>query len=124
MDRKLEVPGRHYLANGRRVAKVPSTITAACRQKRASKKIAFLYCVFLSFPTKVSESHERGEGDHHELRSLRTKVEAQKHRKVTTTKEHKSAVMLARRQAKRKFLRKLEGRPQRNHKRAVQGAQQ
>ena len=45
----------------------------------------------------MSESHERGEGDHHELRSLRTKVEAQKHRKVTTTKEPVSEAMLARR---------------------------
>ena len=45
----------------------------------------------------MSESHERGEGDYHELRSLRTKVEAQKHRKATTTKEAISALMLARR---------------------------
>ena len=49
------------------------------------------------FPTKVSESRERGEGDYHEVRSGRTKVEAQKHRKVTTTKGHKSDAMLARR---------------------------
>ena len=49
------------------------------------------------FPTKVSESRERGEGDYHEVRSLRTKMKTRFTPKVTTTKGQDSGVMLARR---------------------------
>ncbi len=41
------------LANGRRVAKVPRTITAACAEKRGSEKIAIVYCVFKEFERKL-----------------------------------------------------------------------
>ena len=49
------------------------------------------------FPTKVSESRERRDGDYHEVRSLRTNMKTRFTPKVTTTKEVVSEPMLARR---------------------------
>ena len=49
------------------------------------------------FPTKVSESRERGDGDYHEVRSGRTNMKTRFTPKVTTTKGLDSEVMLARR---------------------------
>ena len=49
------------------------------------------------FPTKVSESRERGDGDYHEVRSGRTNMKTQFTPKVTTTKDFDSEAMLARR---------------------------
>ena len=49
------------------------------------------------FPTKVSESRERGEGDYHEVCSLRTNMKTRFTPKVTTTKGPDSGLMLARR---------------------------
>ena len=49
------------------------------------------------FPTKVSESRERGDGDYHEVRSLRTNMKTRFTPKVTTTKGAISEMMLARR---------------------------
>ena len=49
------------------------------------------------FPTKVSESRERGDGDYHEVRSLRTNMKTRFTPKVTTTKGVDSGAMLARR---------------------------
>ena len=49
------------------------------------------------FPTKVSESRERGDGDYHEVRSGRTNMKTRFAPKVTTTKQPISGLMLARR---------------------------
>ena len=49
------------------------------------------------FPTKVSESRERGDGDYHEVRSGRTNMKTRFTPKVTTTKGQVSEHMLARR---------------------------
>ena len=49
------------------------------------------------FPTKVSESRERGDGDYHEVRSGRTNMKTRFTPKVTTTKDVDSGLMLARR---------------------------
>ena len=49
------------------------------------------------FPTKVSESRERGDGDYHEVRSGRTNMKTRFTPKVTTTKGLNSGPMLARR---------------------------
>ena len=61
-----------------------------------------MYCVFLTFPIKVSESRERGDGDYHELRSGRTNIETRFTPKVTTTKGFNSEGMLARRRNEKK----------------------
>ena len=57
------------------VAKVPRTITAAQRHFRAVQKVDQNICVLLSELAKVTVLAESREGDMHDLRSLRTKVD-------------------------------------------------
>ena len=63
------------ITNCTRVAKVLRTITAAQRCFRASEKAEQNICVLLSELTKVTVLAARGEGDTHDHRSLRTKVD-------------------------------------------------
>ena len=66
---------RDFLPFRRRVAKVPCTITAAQRRFRGAEKVDQNHRVFLSKVARPTISRERGEGDPHDLRSGRTKVE-------------------------------------------------